>query len=118
MLELVAGQVPLLIEIKDQDGNMGPNVGPLEQAVVDALQGYDGPVAVMSFNPNSVAAIASLSPDTPRGIVTSAYRTEDWPLLADATLRPAARYRRFRAADRRLHLATRRATCTARAWQS
>lgn len=80
VLELVAGQVPLLIEIKDQDGAMGPNVGPLERATVEDLQGYQGPVALMSFNPNSVKVLSELAPDIPRGLVTSAYRPEDWPL--------------------------------------
>jgi glycerophosphoryl diester phosphodiesterase len=85
VLALVAGQVPLLIEIKDQDGGMGPNVGPLEESVAEALKPYDGPVAVMSFNPNAVARMASLSPETPRGIVTSAYRKDDWKLLSAST---------------------------------
>jgi glycerophosphoryl diester phosphodiesterase len=80
VLALVAGQVPLLVELKDQDGGMGPEVGPLEIATADALRGYDGLVAVMSFNPYSVAKMADLCPDTPRGIVTSAYRPEEWPL--------------------------------------
>lgn len=80
VLDLVAGQVPLLIELKDQDGGMGPDIGPLEAAVAAGLAGYVGPVAVMSFNPHSVARIAELLPDVPRGIVTSAYRYEDWPL--------------------------------------
>ncbi|WP_372570596.1 glycerophosphodiester phosphodiesterase family protein [Ruegeria jejuensis] len=82
ILELVAGQVPLLIELKDQDGGMGPNVGPLERATAQALTGYSGPVAVMSFNPNSVAEMARLAPDLPRGLVTSSYRAEKWPLSA------------------------------------
>lgn len=83
VLNLVAGQVPVLIEIKDQDGSMGPNIGPLEQATAKTLQGYVGPVAVMSFNPHSVAAMAELAPDIPRGLTTSAYRPEDWPLSKD-----------------------------------
>ncbi|NBT30351.1 MAG: phosphodiesterase, partial [Rhodobacteraceae bacterium] len=66
-LDCVAGRVPLLIEIKDQDGQMGPNVGALECAVVADLAGYAGPVAVMSFNPHSVARMAELAPDVPRG---------------------------------------------------
>ena len=85
VLDLVAGRVPLLIEIKDQDGAMGPNVGPLEQAVAAALAGYDGPAAVMSFNPHSVAALAIAAPDVPRGLTTCAYSAEDWPLLPAAT---------------------------------
>ncbi|WP_147110210.1 glycerophosphodiester phosphodiesterase family protein [Tateyamaria sp. syn59] len=80
VLELVAGQVPLLIEIKDQDGAMGDAIGPLEQATANALAGYTGPVALMSFNPHSVARMADLCPDIPRGIVTSAYAEGDWPL--------------------------------------
>ncbi|MGJ8626241.1 MAG: glycerophosphodiester phosphodiesterase family protein [Sulfitobacter sp.] len=80
VLELIAGRVPLLIEIKDQDGGMGTDVGPLEVATSQALQGYHGDLAVMSFNPHSVAQMATLIPDVPRGLVTSAYRYEDWPL--------------------------------------
>lgn len=82
ILELVAGRVPLLIEIKDQDGVMGTNVGALERATAEALEGYGGDVAVMSFNPNSVALMQQLSPHVPRGITTSSFRTQDWPLSA------------------------------------
>lgn len=80
VLGIIAGQVPLLIEIKDQDGQMGPDVGPLEAAAAAALAGYEGPVAVMSFNPHSVAEMARLAPDVPRGLVTSAYDTSEWDL--------------------------------------
>ncbi|MCE8508640.1 phosphodiesterase [Ruegeria pomeroyi] len=80
ILDLVAGRVPLLIELKDQDGGMGPDVGPLEQATAEALSGYHGPVAVMSFNPHSIAAMARFAPDLPRGLVTSAYDPAEWPL--------------------------------------
>lgn len=80
VLTLVAGQVPLLIELKDQDGAMGPDVGLLERAVAADLTAYDGDVAVMSFNPHSVAMMRDLAPDIPRGLVTSAYRYDEWPL--------------------------------------
>ncbi|MCL6282352.1 phosphodiesterase [Ruegeria sp. 2012CJ41-6] len=76
VLELVAGQVPLLIELKDQDGGMGPDIGPLERATAQALADYSGPVAVMSFNPHSVAEMARLAPGIPRGLVTCSYRPE------------------------------------------
>jgi len=78
VLDAVGGKVPLLIEIKDQDGHMGPNLGPLGAAVARDLEGYNGPVAVMSFNPHSVAEIGRLAPAVPRGITTSAYVPEDW----------------------------------------
>ena len=77
VLEIVAGRVALLIEIKDQDGAMGPQVGPLERAVAAVLSGYRGPVAVMSFNPHSVAAMASAAPDVPRGITTWGWDPEE-----------------------------------------
>ena len=83
VLALVAGRVPLLIEIKDQDGAMGPGVGALERAVAATLHDYDGPVALMSFNPHSVAALAEAAPDRARGLTTSSYKAEDWPLLPE-----------------------------------
>lgn len=73
VLALVDGKVPLLIEVKDQDGALGPDVGPLEEAVAQALRGYAGPVALMSFNPHSVRRMAALCPEIPRGLTTCAY---------------------------------------------
>lgn len=70
VLDIVAGRVPVLIELKDQDGAMGPRVGQLERAVAKALSGYLGPAAVMSFNPHSVAALAKLANPVPRGLTT------------------------------------------------
>ena len=84
VLEEVAGRVPLLIEIKDQDGAMGPAVGALESAVARDLAGYAGPVAVMSFNPHSVAAMARLAPAIPRGITTWSWTDDpDHPVPTD-----------------------------------
>lgn len=80
VLQIVDGQVPLLIELKDQDGGMGVDIGPLEQATATALTGYSGPVAVMSFNPNSIRRMADLAPDLPRGLVTGGFDPADWPL--------------------------------------
>lgn len=80
VLEIVRGQVPLLIELKDQDGAMGDNIGPLESATATALAEYGGPVAVMSFNPHSVGELSRIAPHVPRGITTSDYNPADWPL--------------------------------------
>lgn len=85
VLQLVAGQVPLLIEIKDQDGEMGPNVGPLEEATCAALKDYKGDVALMSFNPHSVAKCAAFAPHLPRGITTSSYEGIYWPEVPATT---------------------------------
>lgn len=78
ILSAVACRVPLLVEIKDQGGALdATGVGPLERRVVEALRGYAGPVAAMSFNPVSVAEIGRLTPGLPRGLTACA--AEDYP---------------------------------------
>ncbi len=85
VLALVAGRVPLLVEIKDQTLTMGPTDGRLEAATAAALQGYGGDVAVMSFNPACIAQMARLAPAIPRGLTTSAYDPADWAPLPPET---------------------------------
>lgn len=86
VLALVAGQVPLLLEIKDQDGALGPNIGPQERAIAQALVGYAGPVAIMSFNPHSVVEMARLCPEITRGLLTCDFPREHWQLVPVSTL--------------------------------
>jgi len=50
----------------------------LERRVARLLSAYEGPAAVMSFNPHSVATCAEAAPDIPRGRVTCDFRPEDW----------------------------------------
>lgn len=84
VLALVAGRVPLLVELKDQTLRMAETDGLLEAATVRALAGYAGPVALMSFNPHCLAHLARLAPQLPRGLTTSAYDPDDWaPLPAE-----------------------------------
>lgn len=84
ILALVAGRVPLLIEIKDQLLTPGGAIGPLEAATAAALTGYSGPMAVMSFNPDSIAEMARIAPDLPRGLTTGAWDYEGYaPVPAD-----------------------------------
>ncbi len=90
VLEVVAGQVPLLIEIKDQDGALGPDVGVLGRATAEALDDYEGPVAVMGFNPHSVADFAAHAPGIPVGLTTGRFLSENW-------LAPEARLEELRA---------------------
>lgn len=85
ILALVAGRVPLLIELKDQDGLMGANIGRLEKATAEALAGYEGEVALMSFNPHSVRVMSGLCPDRARGLTTAAFGADKWPLLPKGT---------------------------------
>ncbi len=86
VLEIVAGQVPLLLEIKDQDGALGPDTGELEKACAKALAGYEGPVALMSFNPHAVAVCANYAPDIPRGLAAGKFPHENWPLVPEKRL--------------------------------
>jgi glycerophosphoryl diester phosphodiesterase len=100
ILTLIAGRVPLLIEIKDQHGQMGQTDGRLERATLAALSAYVGPVAVMSFNPHSVAHLARLLPHVPRGLTTDAFDPQDWapvpPAVCDS-LRAIPDYDRVQA---------------------
>jgi glycerophosphoryl diester phosphodiesterase len=67
ILELVAGRAPLLIEVKAP----GREISALCRAVAAALGSYDGPVAVMSFNPEVGRWFARHAPARLRGLVVS-----------------------------------------------
>lgn len=84
VLAEIDGQGPVLIEMKNQSGGLGGTDGALEAAVACALDGYAGPVAVMSFNPDQVAKMAELAPDVPRGITTAGFHPEQWPKMPPA----------------------------------
>jgi len=81
VLALVAGRAPVLIEVKDQDCELGPDVGPLERAVAADIAGYRGDIAVMSFNPHSVRALGRAAPDRARGLTSSALDGDRWTLV-------------------------------------
>jgi glycerophosphoryl diester phosphodiesterase len=67
VLELVASRVPLLIEVKAP----GRNVVQLCLSVFRALEGYRGPVGVMSFNPEVSRWFALHAPRVTRGLVVT-----------------------------------------------
>jgi len=66
-LELVAGRVPLLIEVKAP----ARRVAALGRAVARALEDYEGAAAVMSFNPEVGSWFARSAPERLRGLVVS-----------------------------------------------
>ena len=68
VLGLVRGRVPLRIEIKSRRGR---RIGPLCLAVRRDLEGYSGPVAVMSFDPHVVSWFRRHAPRIVRGLVVS-----------------------------------------------
>jgi glycerophosphoryl diester phosphodiesterase len=67
ILALIGGRAPLLIEAKSPNRE----VGALCRAVSDALTGYNGPVAVMSFNPEVGHWFAKHAPARLRGLVVT-----------------------------------------------
>lgn len=87
ILAQIDGQVPLLIEIKDQDGMLGTNLGTLEVATAHLLANYAGPVAVMSFNPHAMAVFRDHAPDMAIGLVTCDFAADGgWASLPPARL--------------------------------
>ncbi|SNY35690.1 Glycerophosphoryl diester phosphodiesterase [Pseudooceanicola antarcticus] len=82
VLALVAGRVPLLVELKDQDKRGTHPSGTLEAQAAAAVAGYKGPLAFMSFNPEMVARMAELAPDVPRGLTTCSYEGEHFEHLS------------------------------------
>ena len=65
LLDQVGGRVPLLIELKshwDADRR-------LAQRALGALEHYQGPYALMSFDPDLIQYVRELSPGTVRGVV-------------------------------------------------
>ena len=83
ILRLIDGQVPLLIELKDQSRQLSQTDGRLEQATIDVLSLYHGPVAVMSFNPYMIENLAELSSDLPLGLTTGSFMDPSWGIDAE-----------------------------------
>ena len=67
LLDLVEGQVPILVEVKCRGGNAAQAAG----AVANELKGYTGPVGVMSFEPTVGKWLKRHDPDICRGLVIS-----------------------------------------------
>ncbi|HEY0043274.1 MAG TPA: glycerophosphodiester phosphodiesterase family protein [Allosphingosinicella sp.] len=67
ILQQIAGRVPLLIEVKAPDRS----VTRLCMAVYRSLEGYRGPVGIMSFNPEVPRWFAAHAPRVLRGLVVT-----------------------------------------------
>lgn len=66
-LSLVDGRVPVLAEIKSDWSEPDPGFLP---AICELARGYQGPLALMSFDPTLMTIVANLSPEIPRGLVS------------------------------------------------
>ena len=73
-LALTAGRVPLLIEIKSE---WEPPDGRFMTEIARLARDYQGPIAVMSFDPAVMIAMRALAPSVPRGMVSGLYESED-----------------------------------------
>jgi glycerophosphoryl diester phosphodiesterase len=67
ILALIGGRAPLLIEVKAR----GHGARRLCRSVASALAGYEGPMAIMSFNPEVGHWFARHAPDILRGLVVT-----------------------------------------------
>lgn len=67
VLDLVAGRVPLLLEVKTAD-----DVDRWAPALATALRDYRGPFGVMSFDPLLGRSLRTRMPDVRRGLVIAA----------------------------------------------
>jgi glycerophosphoryl diester phosphodiesterase len=87
LCDLTQGRVPLVIELKSRfDGEHG-----LVPRAVETLRAYTGPAALMSFDPDLVAAVRQAAPDITRGIVAERhYRHAEWAGLSAARKRSMA----------------------------
>lgn len=75
LLDVVAGRVPLIVEIKSAWTALPALY--LDE-VAGRLRAYRGPIAVMSFDPAVMAAMRTRAPEIPRGIVSGVYRDTGW----------------------------------------
>jgi glycerophosphoryl diester phosphodiesterase len=75
LLAAIGGRVPLVIELKHMPGR---DAG-FAAAVAEQLKRYDGPVALMSFDPALIADVKAAGPHLPRGLTACG----DWRSGAD-----------------------------------
>lgn len=78
-LDVIAGRVPLICEIKSRfDGSIAA-----VQRVAEVIASYEGPIALKSFDPIMVEATAHHAPDRPRGFIgESVYDDPEWDFLS------------------------------------
>jgi len=84
LCEMTNGRVPLVVEIKSRfDGDRR-----LIRRIAEIVRAYQGPLALMSFDPDQVLAIRDQVPDVPRGVVAERYyREAEWQALPPEKVR-------------------------------
>ena len=80
LLHLVKGRVPLVLELK---GRKGDDDG-FAMAVLDAIEDYDGPVALMSFDHWLLKDLKALGTSRPLGLTAEGARPENFAVHEEA----------------------------------
>lgn len=84
-LNLINGQTPILIEIKQLE-----KIGELEKKVLDLLKNYNGKYAVESFNPFSLQWFKNNAPEIWRGQLSCFFRGEKLSFVRKGLLKRLA----------------------------
>jgi glycerophosphoryl diester phosphodiesterase len=85
LCDLVAGRATLVLELKSR---LEPEKRLVDR-VAEVLGRYEGPVAVMSFDPRMIEQFRRVAPRLARGVVAQR-RYDDWPGLPAASARSMA----------------------------
>lgn len=78
VLDLVKGQVPIMIELKPIKHNKGHKI---EKIVYDLIKDYDGEIAVKSFNPFAMIWYRKNAPEIIRGMLSSYFEHTKMPFI-------------------------------------
>ena len=88
LLGIVDGRVPLLIEVK----STWSDDHTYERNIAATLAAYQGDVAVMSFDPDCVAAFRDVAPSLPRGLIGERFEDKHYWSELSALRRFAMRH--------------------------
>ena len=80
LLDLVKGRVPLVLELK---GRKGDDDG-FAMAVLDAIEGYEGPIALMSFDTWLLKDLKENGTTRPVGLTAEGARLENFAVHEEA----------------------------------
>ena len=89
VLELVNGQVPIMIELKPIKKNNGHKI---EKIVYGLIKDYKGEIAVKSFNPFAMIWYRKNAPEIIRGMLSSYFENTNMPFLYKALIKRLSLY--------------------------
>jgi glycerophosphoryl diester phosphodiesterase len=75
LLELVAGKVPLLVDVKSDWKAVDRG---FVKPIAALAASYKGPLGLMSLDPAAMVALRALAPHVPRGIIARHYQRDGW----------------------------------------